>query len=432
MQNYPFALNPQANPLMKKATFPLIKINPRYDIHQFYAHAICQSPIIPYFWHLKSLPDMRQEKEPERITDLIESLTERGKELNCIYQVNDLLRDYTVDLQGVFAELTRILPEAWRYADICKASIIYEGSVFESEPFVKTKLKQWAPIALEDQVVGEVQVYYTKPVTNEKGIFLKEEQRLLNTVAEKLSGFILLKRLKEAVNRQQEAPVTSTAGQQPTIHSWLAGIGLTEEEIGRCTRVKIDFRKGETICKQGALNAYIMIFAEGLAKAYLEGYQEKGLNFKVIQPFDFIGLTSVKGTDCYRYSVSGITPCKVYLTDKEEFLAIAASNKAFQEYLIGYYCDLCGSMLNRLHCVANKQAPGRIADVLLYLANEVFRSSYIPTVISRKDIAELAGMSTESAVRILSELKNDGIIKVVKDGIELLRPELIRTISIAG
>ncbi|HRZ43154.1 MAG TPA: Crp/Fnr family transcriptional regulator [Bacteroidales bacterium] len=375
---------------------------------------------------------MRQEKEPEKITDLIESLTERRKELSCIYQVNDLLRDYTVDLQGVFIELSKILPDAWRYADICRACVMYEGEQFEYEPFVKTKLKQTAPITLEDHIVGEIQIYYIKPVTNEKGIFLKEEQRLLNTVADKLSGFILLKRLKETVNRQQESPAPVPPDQQYTVNKWLSGIGLTEDQIIRCTRVKIDFRKGETICKQGALNAYIMIFAEGMAKAYLEGYQEKGLNFKVIQPFDLIGLTSVKGTNCYRYSVSGITPCKVYLVDKEEFLSMAASNRVLQEYLLEFYCNLAGDMLNRLNCVANKQAPGRVADVLLYLANDVFKSPYIPNVISRKDIAELAGMSTESAVRILSELKSDGIIKIVKDGIELIRPELIRTISIAG
>jgi CRP-like cAMP-binding protein len=377
---------------------------------------------------------MRQEQEPERITALIESLTERGKELNCIYQLNDLLRDYTIPLPEVFREIVGMIPAAWRYADICRASVVYDGETYEKEPFTYTKLKQSAPIQIEDNIVGEIRIYYIRPVTNEKGIFLQEEQRLLNTIAEKLSGFILLKRLKEVVNRQQQqsSPAESESDTRPTIYSWLAETGLSDAEISRCTRVKIEFRKGETIIKQGALNAYVMIFAEGLAKAYIEGYQEKGLNFKVVKPFDFVGLTSLRGSDCYQFSVSAITPCTVYLTDKEEFLSILGNNRALQEFVTEFYCTFAGNLLHRLHCVANKQAPGRIADVLMYLSNEIFRSSSIPSVISRKDIAELAGMSTESAVRILSELKSDGIIRIIKDGIELIRPELIRTISIAG
>lgn len=375
---------------------------------------------------------MRQEKESERITSLIESLSERRKELNCIYQVNDLLRDYTVDLATVFQGIIQIIPEAWRYADICRACIIYDNNLYEPVPFTRTKLKQSAPITIDDITLGELQVYYIKPVTNEKGIFLPEEQKLLNTIAEKLGGFILLKRLKEAFQQQQLTAPLPQQDSRPTVSGWLKGIGLTEEETLRLTRVKIDFRKGETICKQGALNAYIMILADGIAKAYLEGYQEKGLNFKIIQPIDFIGLTSIIGSDCYRFSVSAITPCKLYLIDREEFVSILENNRLLNSYIMEYYCRFSGNLFNRLHCVANKQAPGRVADVLLYLSGEIFHSNYIPTVISRKDIAELAGMSTESAVRILSELKNDGIIRVVKDGIELLRPELIRTISIAG
>lgn len=376
---------------------------------------------------------MRHEQDSERISYLVESLNERSKELNCIYQVNDILRDYTVEIDTVFSQILQILPEAWRYSEICRTCIIFDEKIYEPIPFNRTKLKQSAAIMIEDNVAGEIQVYYTKPVTNDKGIFLPDEQRLLNTIAEKLSGFILLKRLKEAFTAQQQSSERKEeAASKPTLHEWFDEIGLTGEEIDRITRVKIDFRKGETICKQGALNAYIMIITNGLAKAYIEGYQEKGLNFKIIKPFDFIGLTSVKETDHYRFSVSAITPCTMYLVDKDEFASILANNKALNDYSVSFYCRFAGHLFTRLHCVANKQAPGRVADVLIYLASDVFGSSLIPSVISRKDIAELAGMSTESAVRILSELKNDGIIRSTKDGIELIRPELIRTISIAG
>jgi CRP/FNR family transcriptional regulator, polysaccharide utilization system transcription regulator len=376
---------------------------------------------------------MRQEQDSERITYLIESLSERRKELNCIYRVDDILRDWTVDLAHVFREIIMVLPEAWRYSEVCRACINYDGEVFEPIPFKRTKLKQSASIRVEDTVMGEIQIFYIKPITNDKGIFLPDEQKLLNTIAEKLSSFILLKRLKDAFQQQQKGDTNdSDRSAKLTILDYLQNLGLTEEERERMTRVKIAFRKGETIAKQGALNAYVMVLADGLAKAYLEGYQEKGLNFKIIQPFDFIGLTSIRESESYRFSVAAITPCTLYLVEKEVFMNLVKRNKDFSDFLMSWYCKFTGHIFTRLHCVANKQAPGRIADVLLYLSKEVFHGNIIPTTISRKDVAELAGMSTESAVRILSELKNDGIIRVLKEGLELLKPDLLKTISIAG
>ena len=374
-----------------------------------------------------------QSGNEDRVTYLVESLAERRKELNCIYQVNDILRDSSTPLDTIFRSILEVIPTAWRYVDICRAAIIFGEEEHTITAFKKTRIKQSAAIVVDDVKVGELLVYYIRPVTNDKGIFLPEEQKLLNTIAEKLSDFILLKRLKEAFNQQQSE---SSAGRvndlRLTVDDWLLNLGLLPEEVARVTKVKIDFRRGETICKQGAMNAYVMLVAEGLAKAYLEGYQEKGLNFKIIQPFDFVGLTSLYGTDGYRFSVSALTPCTIYLIDREEFLSIAAQNSKLNSYLMGFYCGFAGHLYSRLHCIANKQAPGRVADVLLYLSDEVFHGKRISPVISRKDIAELAGMSTESAVRILSELKNDGIISTGKEGIELLKPDLIRTISMAG
>ncbi|HRU69377.1 MAG TPA: helix-turn-helix domain-containing protein, partial [Bacteroidia bacterium] len=87
---------------------------------------------------------------------------------------------------------------------------------------------------------------------------------------------------------------------------------------------------------------------------------------------------------------------------------------------------------NRMSCLANKQALGRIADILLYLSEKIFNGQLIENIISRKDIAELAGMSTESAVRILSELNRDKIIKIVNKGIEISNLALLKKLSIAG
>lgn len=372
-------------------------------------------------------------EKDNKLKEIIEDLNGRTRELECIYKVDEALRNFDTETEEAFNNVLNIIPEGWRYSDICKIRIIYGENSFESEGFTKTELKQTARINVDDTIVGEIQVFYIKPVKSEKGIFLPSEQKLLNTIAEKLSNFILYKKLKQTISEAgKEKTNKKTSKEADKISIWLEEAGLNNKEIETICKLKINFRKGETICKQGAITSYVMILAEGMTKHYLEGIQEKGFTFKIVNPFEFIGLSSLFGNNIYHFSSIAITPSSVYLVDKEDFKRLIFNNNKFASFIMENYCGTTDRLLKRLSCIANKNSLGRIAEILLYLSEEVFKNSIINVSISRKNIAELAGMSTESAVRILSDLKNDKIIKISKEGITIEKPELLKTLSIAG
>ena len=52
--------------------------------------------------------------------------------------------------------------------------------------------------------------------------------------------------------------------------------------------------------------------------------------------------------------------------------------------------------------------------------------------ISRQDLADLSGMSKESAIRILKELKDEGILSIDGKSIHILNPMLLKQISETG
>ncbi|MBU0487398.1 MAG: Crp/Fnr family transcriptional regulator [Bacteroidetes bacterium] len=360
---------------------------------------------------------------------IIDNLTERSKELNCLYAVDEILKDMERDIDQVMLEIVSQIPSGWRYCDICQAQITFRDKVYRKEEFRKTALKQTAKIMLEDLVVGEILVYYTKPFRSEKGIFLPEEQKLLNTITEKLSNYLLYRELRRTVKETNNQKPKS---REDGLTNWLHEMNLSENEIELFTNVKVNFKKGETICKQGAITSYIILLADGLSKNYLEGNYERGFNFNIVKPFDFIGLSSLYNSNRYQFSGSTITPCTVYMIEKELFRDVINGNPQFAKHIMSWYCRITASHLRRLSCIANKQAMGRIAEILLYLTEEVFGEPIIPPSISRKDIAELAAMSTESAVRIMSELKNDRIISTDRNCVEVFQPELLKTLSMAG
>ena len=76
--------------------------------------------------------------------------------------------------------------------------------------------------------------------------------------------------------------------------------------------------------------------------------------------------------------------------------------------------------------------PGRIADVLLYLKDKVYESNPFQTTLSRQDLADMSGMSKESAIRILREFKDEGIIQVNGNEFEILNLEHLIKISQTG
>lgn len=369
----------------------------------------------------------------ENIPELLENLNERNKELNCLYAIEDVLKDVEADISDVFRRIIEFIPSGWRYSDICKARLIFDDLVVDSPNMKITELKQSSDIFFDGKKRGELQLYYIKPVKQEKGIFLPEEKKLLLSLSEKIGNYLSYKQLKEYVNslEQQKTVPVQRSNKEEKVKNWLKEQHLSESEINLFMKVKISFKKGETICKQGSFSTYIMFLADGLSKASLES-STKSFTYKINKPYAFIGLSTLYGDSYYNFSAIALVPSSVYLIDRTIFDQTVKSNRKFANTLMIWYCKNFKLVYGRLGCIANKQAIGRIAETLLYLSEDVFENKIIDNTISRRDIAELTGMSTEGVVRVLSELKKDGTIKTGTKGIEIVNRKLLKTLSLAG
>ena len=372
--------------------------------------------------------------EQQNITSLLRDLNERKKELNCLYQIDDVLNNFENENDIILKKIIEIIPNGWSYSDLCKVKIIFENFEFTSDEYKETELKLSSSIIIDNKISGEISVVYIKPIKTEKRIFLPEEVILLNTITSKLSNFFLLKRLRNTIKDIDSLNnILPQIKKEESFYKWMKELSLTEEEIDKFTRVQIKFKKGETLCKQGSIASYIMLISEGLAKNFLEGNQERGFNFSIVKPYDMIGLSSLYGSNLYNFSGTAITPCSVYIIENNVFKETLSTNSEFAKNIFKWYCNITERHLKRLSCIANKQSLGRIAEILLYLKEDIFESNIIKGFISRKDIAELSAISTESAVRILSELRKDNIINIINNNdIEIIDEKLLRKISLAG
>lgn len=131
--------------------------------------------------------------------NIIWLLQERVKELNCLYEIEELMNKPDVDLEDVCNGIIAVIPLGWKHPEICVVKIIIEDKEYSSVAFKETPWMQSSKILVHGKSIGRISVYYTEEMPKEdEGPFLKEETKLLQTIVDRLGHFILHKRMKKA------------------------------------------------------------------------------------------------------------------------------------------------------------------------------------------------------------------------------------------
>ncbi|MBA4410262.1 MAG: Crp/Fnr family transcriptional regulator [Bacteroidota bacterium] len=205
-----------------------------------------------------------------------------------------------------------------------------------------------------------------------------------------------------------------------------------EVELVKASKTQVMFRKGDNLTKQGTFASYVLFVMKGLAKQYIEGDNSKSFNLRIIKPGEFVGLSSVFSTNTFNYSSVALTDCQVFLVEKDAISQIIRQNGTFGLGIIRRYCEQNSNLFNTLRTVMYKQMNGRIADALLYIDGLKTEYPEIFQLLSRKDMADFAGISTESAVKLLKNFEKDGLIELHEKDIVLVNHKELLEISKKG
>jgi len=189
-------------------------------------------------YDLKSL-----DKAFEIIKDMIESdlelivnkkrLTERVKELACIYQISQLLLENKMELEDVLLEITKILPRHFAYPELARCRIIYNNLIISErlEKPAGKKLVEEVKLSSEDYL--KVEIYYNGQ--NPDVDFLPEERKLLESVGSHAATII------RRINIEQEL-IDTRNELYTTLYSIGDGV-ITTDMNGRITMMNFTAKK---------------------------------------------------------------------------------------------------------------------------------------------------------------------------------------------
>ncbi|MFW9902746.1 MAG: PAS domain S-box protein [Candidatus Thorarchaeota archaeon] len=147
-----------------------------------------------------------RKKSEEELNKRTNDLKERVKELDCLYSVSELIMDPRRQLKDVFKEILALIPLTWQYPEITTARIIYDGKEYVTKNFQDSPWKLSTDLLISGKKVGIIEVFYTQEkIGKYEGPFLKEERKLIDTIALKIGNFLELKESKNRLNFERES-----------------------------------------------------------------------------------------------------------------------------------------------------------------------------------------------------------------------------------
>jgi CRP/FNR family transcriptional regulator, polysaccharide utilization system transcription regulator len=195
--------------------------------------------------------------------------------------------------------------------------------------------------------------------------------------------------------------------------------------------IHADFKRHEKICRQGSPVTHAIYLVSGTAKLYIEGINDRNIILYLMKPPAYIGLLSFFESVHYSYSVMAIEDSRVcmveldmvrelYLRDHDLLLKL---NQAFGRSV--------SMIMKKIITLNQKNIRGRVAESLIYLS-EFYGGTRFTLPITRKDLGMLSGISEENTVRLLTELRNENIIRLDGKELEILDMRLLAKLSDLG
>jgi len=183
-------------------------------------------------------------------------------------------------------------------------------------------------------------------------------------------------------------------------------------ELLQKSKTQILYRKGEVMTKQGAYSSYILFIVEGIVKKYIEIDNSKNYNLRILKSGDFVGLSAVFNESVFQYSTSTLSDTKAFLVEKEAIMELTKKNAQFGYSIFQRYFSHDSQIYQNLKILLQKQMNGRLCESLLYLNSIQNGKENIFSMLSRRDLAEFAGITTESTVKILKTFQKEGFIEL--------------------
>ena len=183
-----------------------------------------------------------------------------------------------------------------------------------------------------------------------------------------------------------------------------------------------EYKKKAEIYREGDYPLYLYFLHTGKAKSFKTNENGKELIINLYSEGEFIGHTDLIRDTTFGDTLTALEDCKVILIPRKIFSDLILRNPSVSLKFIQLISRNMQTMEEELIKLAYNSVRKRVSEALLLF----FKDPEEVLKVSREDLAAKAGTSLETAIRTLSDFKDEKLIDITAGKISLLNVERLR------
>lgn len=182
------------------------------------------------------------------------------------------------------------------------------------------------------------------------------------------------------------------------------------------------YKKGQVIFHEGANSYGLYCLNSGKVKLFKMAPDGKEQILKIVAPGDFIGYGALLSATPYRVTAEVMEDAIICFIPKDLITQLFKENARFSEGMVKMLTKTLDDTVEKMTHIAYKPVRGRIAEALLIL-KETYKTADNPDGvinITREDLASYVGTVKETAIRVLKDLKEEGLVTTDNHAIKVV------------
>lgn len=202
---------------------------------------------------------------------------------------------------------------------------------------------------------------------------------------------------------------------------------LNEDELDELSNIAIEhsFTSGEYIFWDGDAPEWFYIIAKGKVKVIKHSSSGKEFIIAFFGPGEMFGEVAVFENKPYPASTQATTETRIIGIRRDDFLSFLVNRPQATMRIMSVLGGRLRDAQNRLNDLAGERVEQRLASVLVMLSAKLG----LTLLFTREEIANITGTTTETAIRVMSRLKDRGIISTTRGKVIILNEKKLRLLS---
>lgn len=208
---------------------------------------------------------------------------------------------------------------------------------------------------------------------------------------------------------------------------------LSEEQLRNVNKkfTASHYAKGETIYRQGDSATMLRVVVAGNVKLVAHTLQGEGVLLDMLQHGDFFGNPTAGSKDVYNETAETQTDACILSIRLGDFRQVMNRYSPVAMGVLDITTDRLNESRQRIQHLSTLPVTKRLAHILVTLGNKFGEENrhglLIQLPLSRKDLADMAGTSTETTSRIMSQFQEDDLISSGRQWVAIKdKPKLLR------